>query len=931
MQRLRDDADLKPIFHSFGGDDKTRLEAITAQDSYGIAKGRIRALLDHTLTDEAEILNLLCALDEADRVAFQADREFFEQVLNHDDGAWDDAVRAAARTGSIPTSLALDYGMGGAVDGTDEAVVYDALTRLTAVERAQLTRGYILAHSDAAVSPPAEDSAALAAWEALESRLNAELSAEEKDRALVRLVGLPTPEELLDASARLQRAQLMRVRQRERMAMRHNLTAQVANTDDTMEVAHAQFLARYDQVMEDGQVGLDELSELAALNAAFDNSFTAHEAASDLAADVGAAVAAMVVGIAVAAFSGGAGAATWPALASWVAAHTGLFVASGAIVGGIASAGVAEAFGGDFRDGEDFARQGAAGAVEVVATVAAAAIAARVVGTAGLSGASLKAAIVKSTAQGTAKGLQQVGRTGGAAVLEGVIDGIIGGAMGEMVMTFTDAETFKQSLWGVVCTAGEALLRGGAMGGATAGVMATGVTAAQGVLARRLLRDVEVVEDVELGRASRIDYSADDSGLGRITFRVGNTATEADIAAHLDAVAQMQRLDRLLKRAGTLGFESEVEVEKLRRICRERLAMLAGDRLSPGTQAAIRSEIDVLEHNIEHFGRNVDNPASGAGRIGQFDAPAGYPDLPKGENGEQLYTYFKTQDGAWGVRRLELDDSTPALHLEVDETGRRTLASGLLDEGPSPTFGDGTSAKDALAQLVGADSRSSLKPLYELAKREGAIDDARLLAALPKNVAGKSEDWVRHQLKDVIKSRLLDTMFEPGGQALSAAECVARMRRMFTTELNSSDLGNLSEDWYQRFAKIYGGRPDLVKHPALPQVSAAKPRSPDFVDGDQLVEVKSTGRGLTDSDLDQLEAYLRVAKERGTVQVNGEDRTVTSLRLVFTRADGARGSMDELEKLFDDYKRVLKVEVIGSSDTHLFSDFQSLTAGLEAL
>ncbi|GAB4512964.1 MAG: hypothetical protein Tsb0020_31060 [Haliangiales bacterium] len=51
------------------------------------------------------------------------------------------------------------------------------------------------------------------------------------------------------------------------------------------------------------------------------------------------------------------------------------------------------------------------------------------------------------------------------------------------------------------------------MGGATAGVMATGVTAAQGVLARRLLRDVEVVEDVALGRASRIDFQSLQAGL----------------------------------------------------------------------------------------------------------------------------------------------------------------------------------------------------------------------------------------------------------------------------------------------------------------------------------------------------------------------------------------------------------------------------------
>ena len=598
--------------------------------------------------------------------------------------------------------------------------------------------------------------------------------------------------------------------------------------------------------------------------------------------------------------------------------------------------GMAEAFGGDFRDGEDFARQGIAGAVEVVAMFAATAIAARVLGTVGLSGTSLKAAIVKSVANGTAQGLRQVGRAGGAAILEGVIDGIIGGAMGELVMTLTDAETFKQSLWGVICTAGEAVARGASLGGATAGVMTTGVTAAQGILARRLLRRVNVVEDISLGRTSYLDYTGDANGLQRITFRVGNKATDVDIAAHLDAVAEMQRLDTVFKRAGTLGFESEVEVQKLTRLVEERLKMLSGARLPPGTLAAIRSEIDVLEHNIEHFARNADNLDAGSGRIGQLESPAGYPTLPKGENGESLYTYFKKQHGGWGIRRLEIEQGTPALHIEVDETGNRLLKEGVLDEGSRPMFPDGTSAEDALKQLTGPDSRSSLKPLYDLAKREGVIDDAELVAALTekvggKSVAGKSEDWLRHQLKEVIKPRLLDAMFESGGLALSREQSIASMRRMLTPQLNSSDLGNLSEDWYQRFARTHGGRPDLVKHPTLPESSLPNPRSPDYVEGNKIVEIKSTSRGLTDDDFDQLTDYLRAAQERRHVRVHGEDRTVESLLLVFVNADGARGSMSKLEDLFERYEKIIKVEVIGSSREHVFSDFESLVTALEAL
>ena len=61
----------------------------------------------------------------------------------------------------------------------------------------------------------------------------------------------------------------------------------------------------------------------------------------------------------------------------------------------------------------------------------------------------------------------RVGRATGTTILEGVIDGIVGGMMGDLVMTLTDVETFKKSLWEVVCTAGQAVIRGGALGGAT--------------------------------------------------------------------------------------------------------------------------------------------------------------------------------------------------------------------------------------------------------------------------------------------------------------------------------------------------------------------------------------------------------------------------------------------------------------------------------
>ncbi|PID38517.1 MAG: hypothetical protein CSB49_05190, partial [Proteobacteria bacterium] len=930
LLRLREDEDLKPIFDALSGDEADRLHAIATGDPYGMAKGRILALLDDWSTDDAQLLRVLCDLSEDDRASLVQDRPLYERLLVHNVGNWREVVSAAIHTGRIPTDLALTYGIRGTVNGPNKDIVFDALSRLTDVERQQLCRGYVLDGMGRESTLP-EDQDAIDAWRALHARLDDKLSAEDMDEALQRLVGLPTPAELLSASSRLERAEILLLRQRERMAMRNNLTAWVSNTDDTMEIAHAQFLAAYHAATEDGDVTLPELSELAALDQAFNACFVDHEQTSDTGADIAATVAAVAVGIGVAIITGGPGAASWPAIAAWVSANAGTMV-SGAVIGGIASATAAERFGGDFRDADDAARQAVAGAVEVLATLTGAAMASSVLGMSGLSGASLRAAIVRSAAKGTAMGLRQVGRAVGAATLEGVIDGIVGGAMGDLVWTLTDPKTYQQSLWGVVCTAGQAVVRGGAIGGATGGLAATGVVAARGVLARRALRGIEVVEDTSLGRLSRIDYEAPQGGrLQRVIFRVGRQAKDSDIIAHLDAVMQMQRIDRLAARvAGTEGFEAVVEVDKLQRVLQDRLQELSGDRLPPGTLANFRAELDVLEYNLDHFAARMDSLAPGSSRIGQFDAPVGYPELPTGPDGERLYTYFRKPGGEWGVRRLEIDGETPALHIEVNEAGERCLKEGLVDEGPTPTFGDDTTSQMALELLTGPSSQSSLKPLYEMARREGLVDEAALLASLPAQVGGMTEDIVRRRLKGVLKERLIDAMFG-GGQPFTAEESIAVMRRMLTTELNSGDLGSLSEEWYQAFARRYGDRPDLIRHPQLLRSSLDNPRSPDFVEGATLIEVKSTRAGLSTRDVDQLNDYLRTAQNGERVMVRGlGTREVNKVRIVFTNPEGAAGSLGDLEDFFEQFGDVLEVEVIGATGSSVYRDRDTLATALGA-
>ena len=62
--------------------------------------------------------------------------------------------------------------------------------------------------------------------------------------------------------------------------------------------------------------------------------------------------------------------------------------------------------------------------------------------------------------------------------------------------------------------------------------------------------------------------------------------------------------------------------------------------------------------------------------------------------------------------------------------------------------------------------------------------------------------------------------------------------------------------------------------------------------------------------------------------VGGTDRAVDKVRIVFTQEAGARGSLADLERWFEEYGRVLEVEIIGESGSRLCSDFDRLSGAL---
>jgi hypothetical protein len=233
-------------------------------------------------------------------------------------------------------------------------------------------------------------------------------------------------------------------------------------------------------------------------------------------------------------------------------------------------------------------------------------------------------------------------------------------------------------------------------------------------------------------------------------------------------------------------------------------------------------------------------------------------------------------------------------------------------------FDADTSARDAFEELTGPDSTSSFKQYWEMLRDQHpplATED-EVIAAIG-NPAGRTHDSVRGSLKDAFESRVFDRAARTAdGVARSEAESLVELQRL-TADLNPSDRGNMLEDWYM------SRRSGLVAHPSMTDAEnpglvlgrdGSGERVPDFVEGSTLVEMKSTGVGLSAEDRAQIRDGLRVSHSSGGVVRMPDDttRVVSSMRLVFTDIRGARGSVEDLAGWLELYPR-FSVEVFDSS------------------
>ncbi|ACY13359.1 hypothetical protein Hoch_0733 [Haliangium ochraceum DSM 14365] len=917
-KKLRDDAELEPVWRALDGEETAYANALTEGRSYDAAIHELTEAFEGVNIDEAAILRIIRGMSAADRELLHTQEPPILRRIQHWPllGAeFQCALDAVLKDGDIPADVAFDAAYGGWGDGTDEDIASDALAMLPENERATYRRGYLAVHrgSDAELSE--DEQSAAEAYQQLHARMASEYGDEDLDRAIAALIGLPSITEMLSAQGRIEAATIMLERQRERLEMSGGLTDMLTTTDDTASFAYVEFRAHYEQAMEGEGISLEEFSVLVALDEQFNRRFENYADTVDMVSEIAGTVAAVVAGVVVLMVSGGTASAAAPGVLAWVSANSGL-IASTAISGAIAQVVTSEAMGGDFNQAAstEGARQALSGALNGALMIAGAALAEKAATLVGLSGRALTAQIARSAAGAVETSVP--GRAFARGALTGLIDGSLGGAVGELAMTLTDAETWKRSVWGVLAQAGQALLRGGLIGGGTGMVAGGLLEMAQGLLRARGIRDVAVEMDERLGSGTYIDFAVENDGALRgLTLRFGPQTPDGDLAAHVERIVAIQRTASLLGRAravlrgsdsfplDTRAGEVAQELPKLEAMIQDRLRQLRGGNLSPQSVEVVEAELDVLEANLDEFGKVLERGdlSPGTGRIGRPDAPPGYPDPPEGH-------YYRQHKNGWDLQRYPDVDVEPYT-LKPDGAGGWQIVG---REGVAPSaarFPEGTSAEDAFEQLVGADSRSSFKQYWEMLRANKLATRKEVIAAMIEP-SGRTEDAVRHALKEQFRGRVLQrARFSVDGVARTEAESLAELQRL-TAGLNPSDRGSLVEAWYG------ASRGDLVAHPAMSpedNPGLADVRRPDFVDGSTLVEVKSTGQGLGQRDVVQVRDMLDVcASDNGRVRLpDGTLRDVTDMRLVFTDIRGARGSADVLSDWLES-SEALALEIFGS-------------------
>ncbi len=686
-------------------------ETFATGDTYAVALQRITDAYSGVDTDEEGLFRIVCAMSDADRQRLLADQPAIWQRMMNGRALTNDEktmLREAARTGRIPTQMAIDWTFGGDWDGTNDEMIAQMFGALTTEERASYRLGYWLSREGRSPADATEQQA-LDSFNTLFARMDGELGDDALQTAMDQLIGLPTADELQTDAGRAMAAGIMRHRMRDKVALGGGLGEAFTSTDETADQAAAQLESTYQQAMADGEISADELAVLGSLDANFARRYQESVAASDMIANIAGMVAAIAAGILVTVLTGGS---AGPAVGGLLAQY-GAAALAGGVAGAAAKVGTAEAFGGGHYDatGGDGARDLATGFVDGATAVLSAGIAARFSNMVGLSRAGLAAEMSAGVMESTTQAASYAGRNFAGGALRGAVEGFLSGAVGEVVLTAADSQTWSRSVWDVICSFGQAILRGGGIGALTGGVVGGASEALSAyVEARRIPGLLDDLETAGLARTDLDGMSMDVvQGLGMADDALarGSTDDAMRIFGALDGRVDPHTLSRIRRQLmSTHGIDlSKIDDAALR------IGQLADDGAFAAskyhgsnsdmldglenTDGQILSAEDLYKRNVTQATGEGDTFSGRSGRktfisVGEGEAGFGtslaYADSALSTNhyNVQRYTLEELDDEIKRLRRVvaAFDDGRvheiPRLH--TDRTKFASRLSMLEDE-----------------------------------------------------------------------------------------------------------------------------------------------------------------------------------------------------------------------------------------------------------
>jgi len=849
------------------------------------------------------------------------------------------------RTGKVPSSRALDL----ALTGGSEDLAFIALTAVPESERRQHRLGYWLSSQDQAPEST-EEREALETYQALRARLDDHLGERDLQEALDRLIGLPSPEELVDPEGKERAVDVMLARQVDKRDLEGGVADAFTSSDERVELAGLQLDAMAHQVRSDGALDDTDLTALVALDAQANDARRAHAESTERIRELGAMVGSIAVGVVIIVASGGTMAPAVLAAAAGASAATRVVLS--------------EVLGGDLYDatGSDGARDAVVGGLEGACAVAAAGLAARTVTSVGLSRTALSRSLTRAALDSADTGLSTLGRGGLTGGLEGVIDGALSGAVGELTLTATDAETYKRGTWDALAMMGRAALKGGLVGGLTGGVVGgslgvAGTARGQSRLGKLYGDDLvgdlqrtvgpEELEGLsrELGASVEVDPSLGSRDV-RVLFpdgavptriRIGAEASVAEVRLHRETVALARRYEGVLGRLRTLweelgawmkgadpsalrgARELQAELDKVLLLQQARRGVLQELSLEEGLRETLEADLSDLVGAERRLRAGLEEVRSGRGWVGQQSEWFG--EVERGFDPEEQVREVSAVE-ADGLRVIRPRGSGQSRSRVLAGTPVETVLEQLESEGKSLRqyldmvcrYVDGRGRAEALEVLR--------EEIGDVAARDWSVEGLRRkvkrgldplvigwLKGLPEDEGHRMLMAMTEGINGADKGRLGEELY-----AATRLKAPKRQVRAGKEELRGQEISQGREGRRHDFNEVVrtevldeGGRADLVKLGYPEELVSSL--------GDELHyghahEVKS-GKTLPGEEMTQIEDLVALVTHGPPAIVDGvvlEKAVVT-----FRDARAPRGQVGRLKKLVDSAEEKLSIEVYDRS------------------